>query len=247
LWFLFYSQNKDHQGYAIQLMVVLIPFSSAIIAATAMRSTSTRQIDRLITGFLEKTLLTRFQAWTNQKNSNNLIGSTYPFESAKLQQSTQDRSYAYFDLTWKDSIHPPAFVGIKTNVFNFEIFTQLTLTISPPESPENTSETTLISSANLKEIAKHPLLRHFMGTLQGAVSEGYDIKVSLGPATPKADPKQTQILMHISMRQKLRENFLTSPFLKRYFAEDAVIAVGVLFTEWRDSKFSQKQSNEISS
>ena len=36
----------------------------------------------------------------------------------------------------------------------------------------------------------------------------------------------------ISFRQKLRENFLSSPFLKRYFTEDAAIAVGVLYKEW---------------
>ena len=45
LWLLAFSKEDNLKGNAIQLLIVLIPLTSAVIAAIAIRRTSTRQND----------------------------------------------------------------------------------------------------------------------------------------------------------------------------------------------------------
>jgi ABC-type sugar transport system permease subunit len=63
LWVAATSQNNDIKSAALQTLLVLVPLASAVVAAIAVRRTSTAQIDRLVTGFLEKTMLERFDKW----------------------------------------------------------------------------------------------------------------------------------------------------------------------------------------
>lgn len=96
LWLLAFSKEDNLKGNAIQLLIVLIPLTSAVIAAIAIRRTSTRQIDRLVTGFLEETVLERFKSWAHPLQRNGLSDFIYPFSDVKLVSPTQNRSYAYF-------------------------------------------------------------------------------------------------------------------------------------------------------
>lgn len=228
LWVAATSSNDDIKSAALQLLLVLVPLASAVVAAIAVRRTSTAQIDRLITGFLEKTMLERFQKWCAAPAHVSI--QPYPFSSVRLREPSDGRSYAYFEFGWREAAAGAAQpqVGIKTNVFNFEVFTSLELRAD--SAPQGALSDQVIGAANLNQVAAHPLLKHFLGTIQGSVSEGYEVKVEF-----LEQPARQALLMHLSLRQKVRENFLASPFLKRYFAEDAAIVVGVIYNEYRSS------------
>jgi hypothetical protein len=158
----------------------------------------------------------------------------------RLREPSDGRSYAFFEFEWAqaqprlDAV--PANVGIKTNVFNFEVFT--TLALQPDCAPRAALADQVIGKGNLAQVAAHPVLRHFIGAIQGSVSEGYEVKVEF--LEPQAEGQALR--MHLSLRQKVRENFLASPFLKRYFAEDAAIVVGVIFNEYRSSGLAQRNT-----
>jgi hypothetical protein len=138
-----------------------------------------------------------------------------------------------------------AIVGIKTNVFNFEIFARISIETPNTININSAHENILITKENISTISNHPILSQFIGIIQGSASEGYEIKIEFG--NPEIREQCTNISMHISLRQKLRENFLASPFLKRYFAEDAAIAIGVLFSEWQKSSFWPKSTYPLPS
>src|SRR5688572_19772840 len=121
LWVASTSEDNDIKTTAMQLLLVLVPLASAVVAAIALRRTSTAQIDRLVTSFLEKTMLHRFQKWC--KSPYGLSDHRYPFSSANLVEPTDGRSYAYYDLQWRASPNKKTRIGIKANVFNFEVFT----------------------------------------------------------------------------------------------------------------------------
>ena len=226
------SSSDDIRGYAVQLLVVLVPLGSAVIAAIAIRRTSTQQIDDLVTGFLERTLLERLQIQCDHVAADGSL--RYPFRAVRLSRRCRRTSYVTYELQWAATAGqpppPPVEVGFKCNVFNFELFT----TLEVPAETEGIDSGALrhanliLNSATLGQYLNHPVLRHFMGVLQGSANEGYEVHVGFRPAIGQS----AGWTMSLSLRQKLRENFLTSPFLKRYFAEDAAIAIGVLYSEW---------------
>lgn len=221
------AQSDEIKANAVHLMVVLVPLGSAVIAGVAIRRTSTRQIDRLVTGFLEQTLFERLQVRCQHTPSTGR--PAYPFDSVKLLEPSQGTSYVVYELGWRPRSDvtglAPAQVGFKCNVFNFELFTSLQLNgVAAPTEARNL----ILRADNLGQHLGHPILMHFMSVLQGSINEGYEAQIGFRP-----HPEQPHACtMHMSLRQKLRENFLTSPFLKRYFAEDAAIATGVLYEEW---------------
>jgi hypothetical protein len=228
LWVAVTSTSSEIKTTAMQLLLVLVPLASAVVAAIALRRTSTAQIDRLVTSFLEKTMLHRFQKWC--RSSYGLSDHRYPFSAVNLVEPTDGRSYAYFDLQWRDSPNKKTRIGIKANVFNFEVFTTLELRT---DSVCNTD--IVISKTNLHKISQDPILKYFIGAIQGSINEGYEIKVEY--FAPKSDGDANVMPVSFSFRQKVRENFLASPFIKRYLAEDAVILTSVLHNEYMNSGF----------
>jgi len=224
------SSSDNVKGYAVQLLIVLVPLGSAIIVGIAIRRTSTRQIDILVTGFLEKTVLERFQI--NCRSSQILSSRTYPFNAVKLLEPCRGTSYVRYELSWRlwcnQVRHPPAQIGIKCNVFNFELFSELPVQIDSNTNVTNLADEIIDNTIDVTRLTAHPVLSHFMRVLQGSINEGYEAHVSFRPQQTRPN----SWLMHFSLRQKLGVNFLTSPFLKRYFAEDAAIAAGVLYEEW---------------
>jgi len=223
------SNSENVKSYAVQLLVVLVPLGVAVIAGIAIRRTSTQQIDHLVTGFLEKTLLERFQIHCNYSSPSHV--RIYPFNAVRLLEPCRGTSYVVYELHWRSrsdrAQHAPVRVSVKCNVFNFELFSELPVQIGPNSEPGYPLDW-IINAGNVAQFAEHPVLCRFMSVLQGSVNEGYEAHVSFKPRPDQPDTWN----MHFSLRQKLGENFLTSPFLKRYLAEDAAIATGVLFQEW---------------
>jgi hypothetical protein len=234
IWLIATTKDEIIKGAAAQLLVVLVPLVTAVVASVAVRRTSTAQIDRLINGFLEKTILERFEMWC--RSPVQIFTETgYPFASVQLREPAQGRSYAFYILRWRGVQRQPVLVGIKTNVFNFEIFSEFDLHLAKASGTTLESESFALTQLQLELARKHPVLSHFFGLIQGCLNEGYEVKVDL--ERHAATSTHVTGRMKISLRQKVKENFLTSPFSKRYFAEDAAIAVGVLFAEYQKSGF----------
>lgn len=151
----------------------------------------------------------------------------YPFNRVTLQTPSKGSSYAVYQLDFRHG-EGSARAGCKCNVFNFEIFASVplpdALMATVGEAPP--LDANVLTAHNIQQIHAHPVLKHFPWVLKGSVNEGYEIHTDLHRT-------DTGWAMRFSMRQKLRENFLSSPFLKRYFAEDAAIVMGLLFQEWQ--------------
>lgn len=211
------------QAPAGQALVVLLPMLFAIAAAIGIRRTSTKQIDELVARFLERSVLDRLRLACHDH-----ANTGYPFLRADLIQRACGRSYASYQLDWADGFAAPARVDVKMNVFNVELIAELL--IDPSALKINVeSNVELIDRASLNRIKENPLLRSFQASLQGSVEEGYAIRIGIHPQGEKFAKLQ------FSLRQKMEEHFLASPFLKRYFAEDLAIVIGVIYNELRDS------------
>lgn len=213
-----------------KMLVVLLPMLFAIVAAIGIRRTSTRQIDELVARFLERTVRERLElACADHRQSG------YPFDRAELVRRANGRSYVSYRMAWADGSSEPVQIAVKMNVYNIELVTQLSLDPAalPADAGPIEAGVEFIDRRSLESVRSHPLLRHFHGTLQGAVEEGYAIRVGLKPSG-------AVIRMEVSLRQKMQEHFLASSYLKRYFAEDISIAIGVIFNELRDSGLQAK-------
>ena len=225
IWLIFNGPSESVQTAAAHTIVVLLPTAGALIAALGVRRSSTDQIDRLVETFLEKTVLQRLEKWCSAQSG---VGRSFPFSAVKLLEPVNGRSYAFFRLTGRDNSGSHD-VGIKMNVFNFEVLTKFDLAVKPEQIGGDFVRNHLINHETLAKVSSDPILRHFIGSLQGSVEEGYTVKVAFDE--PRTTPAGTLIGSHFSFRMKLKENFLTSPFLKRYFSEDAAILVNVIFNE----------------
>lgn len=209
---------------ASKLVVVQLPLLAAMIAAIGVRRSSSREIDRLVTRFLDVAVLDRLAIACKDH-----ARTAYPFSAVTLDTPSRGRSYAHFKLDWAAGQHRPARVGVKMNIFNIEILGELELEFPAPAGPAPAAATYIINDKNLSELTQNDVLQRFQGVIQGSVAEGYTVRLSLKTDGPRRGR------MHISLRQKLDQNILSSPFLKRYFAEDISIAIGVLFHEWHQS------------
>lgn len=216
---------KDLRETAGHLLVVLSPLLLAVIAAIGVRRTSTKQIDRLVATFLDVSVKQRLEMACGAHADDDF---PFPFSRVELSRPSAGRSYAQFRLHWAQGQRPPTLVWVKMNVINIEVVARLPVRC-PDAAPGPVLETHFIDDHNLELLTRHPVLRHFHGTIQGAVAEGYQIRAHL----EGRDPGHAEL--QLSLRQKLREHFLSSPYLKRYFAEDVTIAIGVIFSEWRAS------------
>lgn len=221
----YYGSSESIQSAGTHGLVLLVPFAGALVAAIGVRRTSTAQIDRLIDEFLENTVLERLKKWCATKPQ---VGLASPFREVNLLEPVRGRSYAFFQLIGRDG-NVSRDIGVKVNVFNFELFTHFDVFVEDATSNALARRHILIDKITLNEMLQHPILRQFAGSLQGSVDEGYSVRVTFGE--PRKLEQGTIVDTHWSFRMKLKENFLTSPFLKRYFSEDAAILVNVLFTE----------------
>jgi hypothetical protein len=254
-WLAVQAETESLRDVAKSVLLVLLPMMVVVAAAIGIRRTSTTQVDELVTAFIEKTVLARFQLACTQRTFHE-----FPFTAVRLAQPTGGRSYAGFDFDWADEARrdEPARVWVKMNVLNFEVIVDQALRwptpvdapkerraapevldpLGGPAGPQPSlggADTELPSAFfdgdNLETVLKHPVARHLAMTIQGSIEEDYKIRLLLELAADGT------VLMHLSFRQKLRTHFLASPFLKRYYAEDAAILVGILFRELHKSPF----------
>ncbi len=215
LWLALHAGSDGLRDLAKSVLLVLLPISVVLAAAIGIRRTSTTQVDELVTAFLDRTVATRLQLACAHRGTHR-----FPFDTATLTKPALGRSVAQYRLDWSEKRHAPADVWVKMNVINFEIGTELELVWS-----QGLPQSDFFGPANLDEVLDHPVLRSVASSVQGAIEEGYKVRALFAPRGAG------RVGLEISFRQKLGEHFLASPFLKRYYAEDMVILVGVLFRE----------------
>lgn len=227
-WLAVQAETESLRDVAKSVLLVLLPMMVVVAAAIGIRRTSTTQVDELVTAFIEKTVLARFQLACTQRTFHE-----FPFTAVRLAQPTGGRSYAGFDFDWADTARrgEPARVWVKMNVLNFEVIVDQALHWPTRVDAGTELPSAFFDGDNLETVLKHPVARHLAMTVQGSIEEDYKIRLLLEPADDGT------VLMHLSFRQKLRTHFLASPFLKRYYAEDAAILVGILFRELHKSPF----------
>lgn len=227
-WLAVQAEAESLRDVAKSVLLVLLPMMMVVAAAIGIRRTSTTQVDELVTAFIEKTVLSRFELACTQRTFHE-----FPFTAVRLAQPTGGRSYAGFDFDWADAARrsEPARVWVKMNVLNFEVIVDQALRWPTPVDAQTDLPSAFFDGDNLETVLKHPVARHLAMTVQGSIEEDYKIRLLLEPGGDGT------VLMHLSFRQKLRTHFLASPFLKRYYAEDAAILVGILFRELDKSPF----------
>jgi hypothetical protein len=223
LWLAIVAHAESVREVAKSVLLVLLPLSVVVAAAIGIRRTSTTQVDQLVMAFVEQTVLSRFKLACRHPHSFH----NFPFHDVVLAVPTHGRSYAAFDFQWADPARRGelARVWVKMNVVNFEVMLDQRIAWPGERPMSGVLPSAFFDHGNLEELLKHPIAQKIAMTLQGSIEEGYKIRMLL-----QAEP-DGGVTLKLSFRQKLREHFLASPFLRRYYAEDAAILVGVLFHE----------------
>jgi hypothetical protein len=212
-----------------QILLISLP---ALAIATVVLGASwarTERIDAMQKGFLRKTVGKKLEIYLVGSKSVKHEATPYPplFKRIEKFYSSSITSFCYFRLF--DDKERRFDILVKSNVFNIEIAYYLHLA-TPPSGYTAAINEQSYDLGSLKEwsglTAANPLLALVAATIHGSIAEGYDVYVQAKP-----DHEGGGITATYRLRQKLQSNFLTSPYLRRYFSEDAAIASYYFFAE----------------
>ncbi|HNQ04957.1 MAG TPA: hypothetical protein PKH69_10125 [Thiobacillaceae bacterium] len=208
-----------------QLLVVSLPVLSVSIGVLGASWSRTGRIDTLVADYLRKTVGDKLEAYLLPAKK----GKDGPFPALFERMERDFRpdiaSYCHYHLY--DRRGRRFDLLVKANVFNIEI--SLGLRLSAP--PSGFTDAHLDQHDNFGSLDEwpsasvHPLVGLAPLTLHGCLAEGYTLYLE-GCRLPDGGMK-----VNVRLRQKLQDNFLTSPYLRRYFAEDAAIATYFFYSE----------------
>jgi hypothetical protein len=220
-WVALNGASDKQRELATTLLLVLVPTFVAVGVALGVQRSGTEQVDALVTDYLEHTVQQRLRLACEQRTLH-----AFPFERVRLVAPALNRSFVLFRLDWATDAkgqrpHDSVEVQVKMNVVNVEIMTNPRLQWTDAALPPNL----LLEPGEHTLVLGHPVAQRLAGALQGALEEGYAVRL-LFDRDRQGAPR-----LRLSVRQKLQQHFLASPYLKRYHAEDAAIFIGWLFTE----------------
>ena len=117
-------------------------------------------------------------------------------------------------------------VLVKSNIFNFELVFNLHLAQRPAglTAPMAVASYDQSALSQWAVVVENPLMSLASGTMYGSLSEGYTVHLD-------AVDIDDGVRVTYRLRQRTQSNFLTTPYLRRYFAEDAAIAAYYLYAE----------------
>lgn len=201
------------------LLVTSLPTLALSIGLLGASWARTERIDAMTARYLYHTV--------GGKLESNLVGSasdTSLFVRMERRAEKKVSSFCYYSLF--DDKNRRFDIYVKSNIFNFEIGVTLHLDTGPHTSVHNTRHRSyqLSSQSDWPALLADPLVDIVSSTLHGSLSEGYTIGID-------ARMENNSLRVLYKLRQKLQSNFLTSPYLRRYFAEDAAIACYALYKE----------------
>jgi hypothetical protein len=219
------------------LLVVSLPTLALTIGLLGTSWARTERIDLMIDRYLRGTVGDklearlvgdRLEARTVRDKGVARESRPYPSLFVRMERHSRKELTSYCVYRLFDDQGRRFDIYVKSNVFNFEVGICLHLTARSARSELSTGpHKTIIRSLDDKwsDHVKHPLVELVGGTLYGSLAEGYSVYVN---ATPEAHGGWCVMY---TLRQKLENNFLTSPYLRRYFAEDASIASYFFYAE----------------
>jgi hypothetical protein len=218
--------DNSLRGDGAQLLVVSLPALALTIGFLGATWASTARIDNMVAWYLRHTIGDKLEAYLVGSKDLEVGPSLYPplFKRMERQFRKGMNSYCIFQL-FDD--HDRRFdLLVKSNVFNFEICFWLHVKALPgAAAPILTKESHVILSLDeWTTFSSEPIIDFVGDTLYGSVSEGYSVFA-------EANPESDGLCMTYILRQKIESNFLVSPYLRRYFAEDAAIASYFLYAE----------------
>ncbi|MEA2370427.1 MAG: hypothetical protein QOH12_821 [Solirubrobacteraceae bacterium] len=212
------------RGAGGQLLLISLPALSLAVLALGAGSARTARIDSLVARFVSHTVGDKLQAYLVAAPTDERQAALFD----RMERHPGGPRASYCDYAFFDKAQRRFDVTVKSNVFNIEI--GYTMRLGPPlpeafDTPPGAAET-FDSLDDWPAASKHPAIALAPGTFYGSLAEGYSIYADCRP-----DADRGGVCVVLRLRQRLRENLLTSPYLRRYFAEDAAIATSFFFAE----------------
>jgi hypothetical protein len=210
------------------LLVISLPALALSIGLLGGSWARTERIDAMTARYLYHTVGNKLESHlVGQTSDTSLSGSTSDtplFVRMERRAEKKTTSFCYYSLF--DDKNRRFDIFAKSNVFNFEIAMALHLDTVPATFTADMPRITyqLSSQDEWPAPSANPLVDLVSSTLYGSLSEGYSILID-------ARIGNDGVRVVYQLRQKLQSNFLTSPYLRRYFAEDAAIACHALYEE----------------
>lgn len=221
--------NVDNslRGAGGQLLLFSLPVLALAVVALGASRAQTKRIDELVARYVRQTMGEKLEAYLVPPKDGSVRSYPFPPLFARMERhfSREITSYCYYHFF--DDENRRFDILVKSNVFNTEIAVALHLA----ERPEGCSDAgshdsyAFDSPDAWSRASSNPLVKLAPLALHGSLAEGYTITVA---SKPEADGG---LWVSYRLRLKLQENFLTSPYLRRYFSEDAAIAVYFIYSE----------------
>jgi hypothetical protein len=212
-------------GNILLISLPALAIATVILGASWAR---TERIDTMQKSFLRHTVGKKLEIYLVASKSDKDASTAYPplFKRIEKFFRSSITSFCYFHLF--DDKERRFDILVKSNVFNIEIAYYLHLAAPPCGYTAALNEESY-DLESLKDwsvlTAANPLLALVAATMHGSISEGYTVYIQAKP------DESGGIKVTYRLRQKLQSNFLTSPYLRRYFSEDAAIASYYFFAE----------------
>lgn len=215
------------RGSGGQLLVLSLPVLAVLAGLLGASWARTQRIDGMVASYLRGTVGTKLQTYLVAPKVRESRASPYPPLFVRMEKLFREDIASYCCFRLFDDRDRRFDVVVKSNVFNFEINLRLQLAEPPPgfkpDMPEQSYDRT--SLEDWAAVSVDPLIEVVSSTLHGSLAEGYTLYVR---AELDGDGG---LGVNYRLRQKLQTNFLTSPYLRRYFSEDAAIATYFFFAE----------------
>jgi hypothetical protein len=209
-----------------QMLLISLPalaLTTGLLGATWAR---TERIDDMVAWYLTHTVGDKLENYLVGSRNLDKTQSQFPPLFVRMERIWQKQFGSFCTYRLFDAQDRRFDLFVKSNVFNFEI--SYCLHVSPTLTTTTPAETNhshaILSLTDWPSYSTHPLVELVTGTLYGSLSEGYSVYFDF-------KSEESGQCVNYKLRQKLETNFLVSPYLRRYFAEDAAIASYFFYAE----------------
>jgi len=210
-----------------QLLIISLPVLALAVGVIGASWARTERIDAMEATFLRHTVGKKLETYLVTHDSGADLVNPYPPLFVRIERLSRSAitSYCYYQLF--DDKNRRFDILVKSNVYNFEIAFVLQLATPPSGYTTDLKEQSydLESLKDWSTVTTNPLIALVAATMHGSIAEGYTVYVQAQPEEGGG------VRATYRLRQKLQSNFLTSPYLRRYFSEDAAIASYFFYAE----------------
>jgi hypothetical protein len=210
-----------------QLLVVSLPVLALVIGVFGASRARPERIDAMVATYLRQTVGDKLEAYLVKPKLEDDRPYPYPPLFARMERHFRSEITSYCHYHLFDDQNRRFDIMVKSNVFNIEISVTLHLATPPQGYTIALSEHSydFNSLEDWSGMSASPLVALVPVTIHGSLAEGYTVYVR------SHAEEGGGLCLNYRLRQKLQGNFLTSPYLRRYFSEDAAIATYFLYSE----------------